>query len=563
VTSIDQGAGYIDAVAAAAAADGANGLSAWERVIQLNPYNDTYWSRLAAARDEAGDRDGAIEAYEKAIELGAGYPAESAFNIARCEALSGRAEQAIEALARALAMGYRDLPRIQTDRDLKTLWALPHYRAVVGLIDSELVDRDSGWAHDLWFLAREVRRKSHHVTRGVSLDEFEAQLSAMKSRIPALSDGQIHAELTRLVASLGDGHTQFHAPEADLASRLALPLRFYLFEEGLHVVAAHPDYQALLGARVVGIDNRSIEHVTERLKPFLSLDNEYGVLEQVPYRLRATPLLHAVGLAARPDQVELTIAAEDGTERTVTVAAVEGVDPRELWQHGAAPAGWGFFPAVAGVPPLWLQNTAAPYWFCSLPEQSAIYFQFNAVIDAEEEHLADFGTRLADAVEADGVNRLVIDMRLNSGGNTFLEIPLLRYLWRSEKLRAEGALFVLIGRRTFSAGQNFVTLIERFARPIFIGEPTGSSPNFVGESVTCLLPYSGAKVTISDLYHQSSWPMDYRTWIPPHIYLPPTFASFAVGRDPQLELALAEPAERFRGWTRIAPAGRWFPRDRP
>ena len=45
-----------------------------------------------------------------------------------------------------------------------------------------------------------------------------------------------------------------------------------------------------------------------------------------------------------------------------------------------------------------------------------------------------------------------------------------------------GHLFVIIGRRTFSAAQNTVNMIEKNTNATFVGEPTGSRPNFVGES---------------------------------------------------------------------------------
>jgi hypothetical protein len=80
-----------------------------------------------------------------------------------------------------------------------------------------------------------------------------------------------------------------------------------------------------------------------------------------------------------------------------------------------------------------------------------------------------------------------------------------------------------------------------------VGEPTGVSPNFVGESVTFELPFSGVTVTVSDLYWQSSWPMDYRTWIAPDIPAPPTFDSFRRNVDPAMEAILAY-RERLPGW---------------
>jgi hypothetical protein len=90
-------------------------------------------------------------------------------------------------------------------------------------------------------------------------------------------------------------------------------------------------------------------------------------------------------------------------------------------------------------------------------------------------------------------------------------------------------------------------MIERHTGAIFAGEPTGSSPNFIGESIPFALPYSKLAGTISDLFWQSAWPMDHRTWIAPRLYTPPTFAAYAENRDPALEAILALD-EHLPGW---------------
>jgi hypothetical protein len=107
-----------------------------------------------------------------------------------------------------------------------------------------------------------------------------------------------------------------------------------------------------------------------------------------------------------------------------------------------------------------------------------------------------------------------------------------------------GKLFVIIGRRTFSAAQNAATLFERHTEAIFVGEPTGSNPNFIGEGITLTLPYSKVIASVSDLYWQSGWPKDKRKWIAPLLYTPPSFAAFRVNRDLAMEAILAYPAGR-------------------
>ncbi len=92
---------------------------------------------------------------------------------------------------------------------------------------------------------------------------------------------------------------------------------------------------------------------------------------------------------------------------------------------------------------------------------------------------------------------------------------------------------------TFSAAQNTVTAIERETKAIFVGEPTGSRPNFIGETIPFELPYSKLRANAADLYWQTSWPDDYRTWTAPDLYAPPTFEAYRRNQDPALEAILA------------------------
>ncbi len=179
------------------------------------------------------------------------------------------------------------------------------------------------------------------------------------------------------------------------------------------------------------------------------------------------------------------------------------------------------------------------YWFEYLPAHKTVYCQFNTVRNEQKESLAAFAARLFKFSHENAVEKLVIDLRWNNGGNTALLPPLVQGLVRNEQLNQRGKLFVVIGRRVFSAGQNATTFVERHTNAIFVGEPTGSSPNFVGEEDSFVLPYSKIAVNVSDLLWASAYPQDKRTWIAPQIYLPPTFAAFRTNRDVALETILA------------------------
>jgi hypothetical protein len=85
---------------------------------------------------------------------------------------------------------------------------------------------------------------------------------------------------------------------------------------------------------------------------------------------------------------------------------------------------------------------------------------------------------------------------------------------------------------------NTVTFLERHTNATIVGEPTLSDPNFVGESNLVTLPHTRAVVSISDLYWQSSWPMDRRVWVAPTLYVPFTRADYTIKRDAALDAIL-------------------------
>jgi hypothetical protein len=90
---------------------------------------------------------------------------------------------------------------------------------------------------------------------------------------------------------------------------------------------------------------------------------------------------------------------------------------------------------------------------------------------------------------------------------------------------------VITGPRTFSAAQHTCAVIEANTHAVFVGEPTGSRPNFAGERTPFRLPCSGLRVNVSDTYWQNGWPQDRRTSIAPELRVFPTIAAYRAKRD--------------------------------
>jgi hypothetical protein len=526
----------------------------WERVVERNPVNGTHWASLAEARSELGEYRGALAAYEKAQETGVWsrrdeidtvFPAEVAYRMASCHAGLGDRESAVRELGRALRLGLRDLSRPLTDERWEALRADEAVRELLGIMDTDGLSRDQGWATDLVFLAREIKRRAYAPFREIAEPDFDAAVDQLAQELPDLSDWQVVARIMALLRPLGDGHA-FILPDQGKPDQLALPVKFYLFSEGLFVTSAADEHRQLLGARVLTIGDHAVDDVLTAIEPLVSRDNTQQVRFLGPEMLRWTPLLHAIGLITDPGEATLTVRFPDEKTGKVTVTAVGPglLSFPTVAAHpgptGPRPAGWiSLCDTVAAPMPLYLRNCDLLYWFEYLPEHGLVYFQFNGVGDQQPEPLAAFCDRLFAFIESHQVSQLVVDLRWNGGGDTFLVQPLLHRLVGCAKVNQPGSLYVIIGRGTFSAAQNAATAIERETNAIFVGEPSGSRPNFIGETIPFQLPYSKAIVNVADLSWQTSWPMDHRPWIAPELYTPPTFETYSQNRDPAMEAIFA------------------------
>lgn len=511
-------------------------LAELEKAVTIYGQDGQIWNQLATARFTAKDYDGAISGYRKALELGAlqaNFKAICEYNTACAYALKGDKEAAYKWLNTSVDHGFRNLAGLRVDTDLNTLHSDPRWETLAATKDVSKLDRNAGWRYDLWFLNRELRRIHFDPYRYHSKKDQDEWVSKLDSSIPKMSDNEIRVAFMETFARYGDGHTSIGLTNMHQPGQVAsvapqkpwmTPLQFFSFQEGVYVLAAASEYKDLLGAQVLEVGGKPVADVLASAEKIISKDNPQGLLSNIARVLGSSAVLGGLHAIPSDEVVPMKFRKSDGTVVDVALKPVGNFDVATAVRMHST-----------GEEPLYLRHREKPYWFEYLPESKTVYFQYNGVRNDPSENTTQFAKRMFDFITANDVERLVVDARWNGGGNSFLNLPLVNGIISSPKVNSQGHLFVVIGRSTFSAAQNFVTDIGRSCQPIFVGEPSGSRPNFVGESVQIALPYSGMRGSISDLYWQRSWPMDERIWIAPQLPAPPTFAAYAAGSDPAMD----------------------------
>jgi hypothetical protein len=228
--------------------------------------------------------------------------------------------------------------------------------------------------------------------------------------------------------------------------------------------------------------------------------------------------------------VTLTLTGRDGSTREVTL---EPAPPRAMNERLAPPPG-------LATAPRWLARAGEAYWHETLPQLDAVYLQLNQLNDADEgPPIPAFAAAVRDALRETGARNLIVDVRHNNGGNNFLHWPLVRLVAWHGLAGEDHRTFVVTGRGTFSACQDFVNFLERATDAVFVGEPSSSKPNFAGESTSVLLPWSGVRMSISSRWWQDSYPGDERPYIPVSMPVALTVEDWWSGRDPVMDALAA------------------------
>ena len=377
----------------------------------------------------------------------------------------------------------------------------------------------SVWAADLRILEAAIEHDHCEPWHAVPRSVFRAANRRLHERIPNLTSPEIIVEFARLIALIGDGHTALHLTRIPHFDRF--PVRIYRFSDGLFLHAVESHHAHLVGSRLVAIDDVPAGEIFERMRPIVSHDNAMGIWQQVPELMTIPEVLHAIGILRSCRHATFHLESPAGQRHSVLLTA-----------NTTVPDGMVTNQQATSMPvPLWLRDTGQN-WTTWLPDDDAVYLAFNTVRDEPGETAASLFDRAFDLVQTHQASRFVLDLRHNGGGNKLLNEPLIHHLIRSDAVNRPGCLFVIIGRKTFSAAMNLAVDLERLTHALFVGEPTGSSPNHFGETTTVTLPNSGIRFTHSALWWQNSEPYDDRAWIEPDIPARLTSEAYFAQIDP-------------------------------
>ena len=369
------------------------------------------------------------------------------------------------------------------------------------------------WRQDLDRLSEILTSEHAAPFHRIKREQLDADVAKLRAAIPDLDGIRIALEFRKLGALIGDGHTAVALPDA----MARLPVEFYWFDDGLRVVAISADHAALLGSRLVAINDMPAAEVTERMRAVVPQGETVTYHRaNVAALLNSPDSLRAVGIVGG-QPITFTIETRDGSPRQLEI---------EIAGQDAA------LSVLGGSAPLWQQNTPEGFWSKSL-EDGTVYVNWRSYDD-----LAKHSTVLLQQLDATQPRRLVIDLRDNAGGDFNLGRAFIAEIGKRPWLDRQGALYVLIGRKTFSAAMTNATDFKQRTKAILVGEPAGAAPNNWQEVRRFHLPNSGLHVGVSTRFYEF---LPGETELRPDHEVPPGPEDWGRPVDSAVKFILAQP----------------------
>lgn len=441
--------------------------------------------------------------------------------IAKAYAKDGDKNNAILWLQKGFSARYDEKPFLKEDPAFDNFNEDEGFKKLFGNDDKENITRNDAWTRDIGYLEKRIKELHYSPHHAISKADFSKEMQDIKASIASLSDEEIIVKLMRVVGSLGNGHNLIIPTSPKKGAFKKLPIQFYHFNDGIFIIDAEEGLKQWIGYKVEFVENTPIEEALQKTNAVNARDNDMQTLWLGPYYLGLPDVLKDLGIIKNTDQVTITLSDVSGNIQKVKMN----------------PISWNFtgFPKLSKLKdnpqPLFLSKTEDPYWYKILPQQNAIYVQFNIVTEKKEQSLKDFNIELRNRIKQNNTQHLILDIRHNHGGNGSILPPMLKTIINFEVMHPDGTVFVLMGRETFSAAQNLLTDITKYTNAILVGEPSGSKPNHIGEAGWFKLPYSGLMGLISTQFHQTSKAEDHRKWIAPHIPVGLSSTEYFTGND--------------------------------
>lgn len=375
----------------------------------------------------------------------------------------------------------------------------------------------------------EIHPDPYTVTSSTELTRaFTNVLSSLPDSISVL---ELYRKLGPIVTSIGDGHTMLRFPynEVFTKTRPRLPLFVNVSTDGVITARASLDSLIPPGAHILSINGHTAPEMIEAMLPYAPgelhhfrmqrVDSDFTAWFEMLYPAESYDIEYLPECAAAPLSVTMPAVTWD-----VIAERVKGKEQTSS------------------------DSPCDPYSFTIDSARGVAVMDFRSFHDYNK--MKSFADSMFSTLRQQGIDKLVIDIRENGGGNSMVGDILLQYIspvpfiqmdkvyvrrspftigimeakghgatnpliylnelderaytapLTAEEGHFNGKVWLVTSNYTFSSADSFANAFKHFGAGTVVGEETGGVNVAFGDLIYYMLPASGIPVSVS---HKRFW----------------------------------------------------------
>ncbi|MBP8213456.1 MAG: hypothetical protein KAX53_06900 [Saprospiraceae bacterium] len=413
------------------------------------------------------------------------------------------------------------------------------------------------WVKDLDYLKNDLPVMHSNLFFQYPQSLYNEDIEKLKKQAGHLSDEAMFIKIQQLLAKLGDSHTS--SKFISKLSNTYLPIILYVYEEGIFVAGVVDNDESLIAHKLISIDGHPINNIIDSLRTLYVAENDSWHKSNIPKYLINYDLLKYFGFV-KSEKVKLQLEDYYGIPKEKVVKAIQKDDiekdeisymrfsvrknkrpkTNEIFSQKYFPADSLYFVIYNKCTGREDQQVKAIQ--DSLFKDVNEYCTNQPKTDKKSNDNKDvkllpyfrtFRDTIFQTINTKPVKKLVFDLSNNGGGATSqgsVMIEKLAQLIDTTKTK----VYVIVGRRTFSAGVIHAMELKRLLNATILGEPTGGKPSFYSGTDSRYLPSSCLQITFSRSQRKTTLDeevLNDNTLIP-DVLFPITLQSYTSGTDP-------------------------------
>jgi hypothetical protein len=401
------------------------------------------------------------------------------------------------------------------------------------------------WEKDIDFLGEILPSKHPNLFFNTPEETFKKELEKLKTEIPELSKTEIIFKIQKILAQMGDDHTNVDFIPAIMQEGI-LPFKFQWFPEGIFVMETNVFYKDALGKKLIAVNNIPTDSIFGIISEFLPAGNSSVLKQRVPFLMSFRAIMNygCSIIPATGNSLIFTFEDNKKSRKPLAISVDKTAIMRENQKETLILA-----PKTEQLP-LFMQHPQKLFWMKHLSQDSMLYIQYNRCTSREVEKkwgskelasrmpsFRNFAADIFDCLNQNKISKIVIDLRFNPGGSSPQGTELAAAFGEWKKQNPDCEFFVITGKRTSSSAIINTMDFRKHTGALTVGEETSGSPNHFGETRMLTLPSSGLQLIHSTKYFRLT--ENNENMLVPDIEIPLTFEDYLKGTDRALEAVKA------------------------